>query len=143
MKGLAPVFKDQRQKRPFHLLLNSQMSEQRHRRTFRGRELYNLRCAECFLGDYKGRQCLLNAKGTQHTAKASILFLNGSVIQSLFGCINNTPSFPVQHQLPEFTQTHVNRVGDAIQPSHPVLSHSATFNLSQHQFSSVQSLSCV
>ena len=32
------------------------------------------------------------------------------------------PDFPVHHQLPEFTQTHVHRVGDAIQPSHPLLS---------------------
>ena len=30
----------------------------------------------------------------------------------------STPGFPVHHQLPEFTQTHVHRVGDAIQPSH-------------------------
>ena len=41
---------------------------------------------------------------------------------------------PVHHQLPEFTQTHVHRVGDAIQPSHPLLSpsHPAP-NPSQHQ----------
>ena len=31
----------------------------------------------------------------------------------------STPGLPVQHQLPEFTQTHVHRVSDAIQPSHP------------------------
>ena len=41
---------------------------------------------------------------------------------------------PVYHQFLEFTQTHVHRVGDAIQPSHPLSSPSApTFNLSQHQ----------
>ena len=34
----------------------------------------------------------------------------------------STPGLPVHHQLPEFTQTHVHRVGDAIQPSHPLLS---------------------
>ena len=34
---------------------------------------------------------------------------------------HNTPSLPVHHQLPEFTQTHVCRVGDAIQPSHLLL----------------------
>ena len=44
------------------------------------------------------------------------------------------PGLPVQHQLSKFTQTHVHRVGEAIQPSHPLLSPSApTFNLSQHQ----------
>ena len=46
----------------------------------------------------------------------------------------STPGLPVHHQLPEFTQTHVHRVSDAIQPFHPLLSPSPpTFNLSQHQ----------
>ena len=36
----------------------------------------------------------------------------------------STPGLPVHHQLPEFTQTHVHRVGDAIQPSHSLLSPS-------------------
>ena len=44
------------------------------------------------------------------------------------------PGLPVQHQLPEFTQTHVHWVGDAIQPSHPLLSPSPpALNLFQHQ----------
>ena len=37
----------------------------------------------------------------------------------------STPGLPVHHQLPEFTQTHVQRVGDAIQPSHPVIPFSS------------------
>ena len=46
----------------------------------------------------------------------------------------STPSLPVHHQLPEFTQSHVHWVGDAIQPSHPLLSPSPpAFKLSQHQ----------
>ena len=36
----------------------------------------------------------------------------------------STPGLPVHHRLPEFTQTHVHRVGDAIKPSHPLLSPS-------------------
>ena len=36
----------------------------------------------------------------------------------------STPGFPVHHQLPELTQTHVHRVGNAIQPSHPLSSPS-------------------
>ena len=45
-----------------------------------------------------------------------------------------TPGLPVHHQFPEFTQTHVHWIGDAIQPSHPLSSPSPpAFNLSQHQ----------
>ena len=48
---------------------------------------------------------------------------------------------PVHHQLLEFTQTRVHWVGDAIQPSHPLLLPSPAFNLAQHQglFRSVSS----
>ena len=45
----------------------------------------------------------------------------------------STPGLPVHHQLPKFTETHVHRVIDAIQPSHPLLSPSPALNLSQHQ----------
>ena len=46
----------------------------------------------------------------------------------------STPGLPVHHQLPEFTQTHVHRVSDAIQPSHPLSSRSPPApNPSQHQ----------
>ena len=45
----------------------------------------------------------------------------------------NTPGLPVHHQLPESTQNHVHRVGDAIQPSHPLSSPSSpTLNLAQN-----------
>ena len=53
------------------------------------------------------------------------------------------PGLPIQHQLLEFTQTHVHWVGDVIQPSHPLPSPSPpAFNLSQHQglFQGVSSL---
>ena len=46
----------------------------------------------------------------------------------------NTPGFPVHHQLPELTQTHVHQVSDAIQPSYLLSSpFPPAFNLSQHQ----------
>ena len=46
----------------------------------------------------------------------------------------STPGLPVHHQLPEFTQTHINQVSDAIQPSHPLSSPSPPApNPSQHQ----------
>ena len=42
--------------------------------------------------------------------------------------------FPVYHEMPEFTQTHVHRVSDTTHPSHPLLSPSSpAFNLSHHQ----------
>jgi len=56
---------------------------------------------------------------------------------------SSTPGFPVHHQLLEFAQTHVHHVGDAIQPSHPLLSpYPPAFSLTQHQgfFQSVGSL---
>ena len=44
------------------------------------------------------------------------------------------PGIPVHHQLPEFTQTHVHQIGDAIQPSHPLSSPlPPALNPSQHQ----------
>ena len=47
---------------------------------------------------------------------------------------HNTPGLSVHHQLPEFTQTHVHWLTDAIQPSHPLFSPSPpALNLSQHQ----------
>ena len=57
-----------------------------------------------------------------------------SVAQTLcnpMGC--STPGLPVHQQLPEFTQTHVRWVSDAIQPFHLLSSSSPAFNLSQHQ----------
>ena len=45
----------------------------------------------------------------------------------------STPRLLIHHQLPEIAQTHVHRVGDAIQPSHPLSSPSPAFNLFQHQ----------
>ena len=58
-----------------------------------------------------------------------------SVIPTLCNPIDcSIPGFPVHHQLPEFTQTHVHWVGDDTEPSHPLSSSSPpAFNLSQHQ----------
>ena len=56
----------------------------------------------------------------------------------------STPGFPVHHQLPEFTETLVCCVGDAIQPAHPLLSSSPpAFNLSQHHGLSNESILCI
>ena len=68
--------------------------------------------------------------------RSSVQF--SSVAQSCLTLCNtmnrSMPGLPVHHQLSEFTQTHVHRVGDAIQLSHPLSSPSPpAFNLSQHQ----------
>ena len=53
----------------------------------------------------------------------------------------STAGFPVHHQLPEFAQTHVHRVGDAIQPSYPLSSPSPPdHNPSQYQSSPMSQL---
>ena len=67
--------------------------------------------------------------------------LPGSSVHGIFqarvlevGAIALSPGFPVHHQVMELTQTHVYRVSDAIQPSHPLLSLlPPAFNLSQPQ----------
>ena len=71
-----------------------------------------------------------------HFKSASVQF--SSVAQSCLTLCHpmnrTTPGLPVHHQLPEFTQTHVHWVDDAIQPFHPLSSPSPpAFNLSQHQ----------
>ena len=67
-----------------------------------------------------------------------------SVTQSCLTLCNpmncSTPGLPVRHQLPEYTQTHVHQVGDAIQPSHPLSSpFPPAPNPSQHQIRSKES----
>ena len=71
-------------------------------------------------------------------AKSAVLVQLSSVAQSCRTLCNpmdcSTPGLPVHHQLPEFTQTYVHWVGDAIQPSHPLSSPSPPVpNPSQHQ----------
>ena len=78
----------------------------------------------------------LNIPKTKIMASGSIQF--SSVTQTCPTLCDprdcSTPGLPVHHQLPEYTQTHVHRVGDAIQPSHPLSSPSSpALNLSQHQ----------
>ena len=88
---------------------------------------------------------LQESNTTERLNHYHILYINtmlsvqfSSVAQScptIFDPMNcSTPGLPVHHQLPEFTQTHVHRVGDAIQPSHPLSSPSPPApNPSQHQ----------
>ena len=70
-----------------------------------------------------------------HRVEGIISVQFSSVAQSCLTLCNpmdcSTPGFPVNHHLPEFTQTHVHHVSDAIQPSHPLSFPSPpTFNLS-------------
>ena len=64
-------------------------------------------------------------------------FSSGQLLTCVWFCDPmdcRTPGLPVHHRLPEFTQTHVRWVGDAIQPFHPLLSPSLpALNLSQNQ----------
>ena len=73
----------------------------------------------------------------KHQPKEGTSVQFSSVIQSYPTLCNpmdcSTPGLPVLHQLPEFTQTHVHRVSDAIQPCHPLSSPSPpALSLSQH-----------
>ena len=78
------------------------------------------------------------SEGEKYCSCCHWLFQFSSVAQScptLCDPMNHsTPGLPVHHQLPEFTQTHVHRVSDAIQPSHPLSSNSPpALNPSRHQ----------
>ena len=80
----------------------------------------------------------LEGKHAELSGQAWACFLFSSVAQSCLTLCDpmdcSTPALPVHHQPPELTQTHVQWVGDAIQPSHLLLSPSPpAFNLSQHQ----------
>ena len=72
--------------------------------------------------------------GTPTLGLSSVQF-SRSVVSDSFDPMNrSTPGLPVHHQLPESTQSHVHRVGDAIQASHSLSSPSPpALNLSQHQ----------
>ena len=76
-----------------------------------------------------GRQMLY------HCANIPFSSVQSPVVPTLCDPMNcSTPRLPVHHQLPEFTQTHVHRVGDAIRPSHPLSSPPPPApNPSQHQ----------
>ena len=83
----------------------------------------------------------LNSTGIKLTSWHPVSFRSDQIRSVTQSCLtlrdpmnHSMPGLPVHHQLPEFTQTHVHRVGDAIQPSHPLLSPSPPApNPSQHQ----------
>ena len=86
-----------------------------------------------------GRELMFTDRGTDKEAVVHVYNrVFSSVAQLCLTLCNPTdcsmPGFPVHHQLPELAQTHAHQVGDAIQPSHPLLSPSPpAFNFSQDQ----------
>ena len=93
-------------------------------------------------GDLSISQCLVTPRTTDYQAPPSMGFSrqeywSGVPLPSPTLCNHmncSTPGLPVHHQLQEFTQTHVHRVSDATQPSHPLSSPSPPApNPSQHQ----------
>ena len=86
------------------------------------------------------RSCGRSARQSRRgkTRSNGLMGQSSSVTQSCLTVCDpmncNTPGLPVHHQLPEFTQSRVHRVSDAIQPSHPLSSSSSHApNPSQHQ----------
>ena len=88
-------------------------------------------------GKVEGRSllCLIRFNLLLFCGKLSSVQFSRSSCRTLCDPMNcRTPGLPFHHQIPEFTQTHVHRVGDAIQPSHPLSSPSPPApNPSQHQ----------
>ena len=107
-------------------------------------------CKRIMLGEAGWRVCILSRQvlcKSKLIPKQTTYYVKGSACPSsvqfssvaqscstLCDPMNcSTPGLPVHHQLPEFTQTHVHRVSDAIQPSHPLPSPSPPApNPSQH-----------
>ena len=96
----------------------------------------NLRFSEALL---RLRLCIIGDNKKCCWATLSIISVQFSSVAQLYLTLcdpmnHSTPGLPVRHQLPEFTQTPVHWVSDAIQPSHPLSSPSSpALNLSQHQ----------
>ena len=80
----------------------------------------------CFKRDLTLLLFLEDTKSSLVLFKYAVQFQSSSVAQSCLTLCDpmnrSTPGLPVHHQLPEFTQTQVHRVSDAIQPSHPLSS---------------------
>ena len=75
---------------------------------------------------------LLAGSDDYHSVQFSLVAQSCPTLCNPMDC--SMPALPVHHQLPEFTQTHVHWLGDAIQPAHPLSSPSPpAFNLFQHQ----------
>ena len=78
------------------------------------------------------KRCLLLGRKVMTKPQFSSVAQSCPILCNPMNC--SMPGLPVHHQLPAFTQTHVHRVGDAIQPSHPLSSPSPPApNPSQHQ----------
>jgi len=78
------------------------------------------------------KKLLFDYKAKSHSVQFSSVAQSCPTLCSPMDC--STPDLPAHHLLPEFTQTHVHWVADAIQPSHLLSSPSPpAFNLSQHQ----------
>ena len=88
----------------------------------------------CSLEDNSRVHLCSFAQMLEHLNWVTVQYSSSVMSNSLWPHDCSMPGLPVHHQLPEFTQTHVHWVGDAIQPSHPLSSPSPpAFNLSQHQ----------
>ena len=82
---------------------------------------------------HKIKRCLLFGRKAM-TNLSSVQFSRSVMSNSLQPMNCSMPGLPVHHHLPEFTETHVHRVSDAIQPSHPLSSPSPpASNPSEHQ----------
>ena len=92
---------------------------------------YLLTLADSF---YSLNMCTANNYLAINVILWMVQFSRSAVSDSLRPHKLSMPGFPVHHQLPEFTQTHLHRVGDAIQPTRPLSSPSPPApNPSQHQ----------
>ena len=100
-----------------------------------GHTCHHIKCLYCWIRKYKNKWTRLLVLETRNKITTVQFSSVAQLCPTLCDPVNcSTPGLPVHHQLPEFTQTHVHRVRDAIQPSHPGWSPSPPApNPSQHQ----------
>ena len=69
--------------------------------------------------------CIIQCILISHFSSVQFVSVAQSCLTLCDSMNRSTPGLPVHHQLPELAQTHVHRVGDAVQPSHPVIPFSS------------------
>ena len=96
-------------------------------------EVLSLKIYITFITELEDEHRTIGSKYSSHFAVVQLLCCDQLCPTLCYSMDYSMPGFPVLHHLPDFAQTHVHPVGDAIQPSYSLFPSSSAFTLSQHQ----------